>query len=44
MYERVIKLDPDDRATLSTNPEKMGNRLGDIAKDNLKRLRDSKNP
>jgi general secretion pathway protein D len=44
MYERVIKLDPDDRASLSTNPEKTGNRLGDIAKDNLKRLRDSNNP
>jgi len=39
MYEKVIKLDPDDRATLSTNPDKIGNRLGDIAKDNLKRLR-----
>jgi general secretion pathway protein D len=39
MYEKVIKLDPDDRAALSTNPEKIGYRLGDIAKDNLKRLR-----
>jgi general secretion pathway protein D len=38
MYEKVIKLDPDDRATLSTNPDKIGYRLGDIAKDNLKRL------
>jgi len=26
MYEKVIKLDPDDRATLSTNPDKKGNR------------------
>jgi general secretion pathway protein D len=39
MYEKVIKLDPDDRATLSTDPEKIGNRLADIARDNLKRLR-----
>ncbi len=39
MYEKVIQLDPDDRATLSTNPEETGNRLVDIAKDNLKRLR-----
>jgi general secretion pathway protein D len=38
MYERVIKLDPEDRANLSTNPDKIGYRLGDIAKDNLKRL------
>ena len=39
MYEKVIKLDPDERATLSTDSDKIGNRLGDIAKDNLKRLR-----
>jgi general secretion pathway protein D len=38
MYEKVIKLDPEDRANLSTNPDKIGYRLGDIAKDNLKRL------
>ncbi|MBN1832920.1 MAG: type II secretion system secretin GspD [Deltaproteobacteria bacterium] len=38
MYERVIQLDPDDRAALSTNPEETGNRLADIARDNLKRL------
>ncbi len=39
MYEKVIELDPDDRATLSTSPEETGNRLADIARDNLKRLR-----
>jgi general secretion pathway protein D len=44
MYEKVIKLDPDDRAARSTDPEKIGNRLGDIAKDNLKRLQDFDNP
>ena len=28
MYEKVIKLDPDDRANLSTNPDKIGYRQG----------------
>ncbi len=38
MYQKVIQLDPDDRANLSTNPEEIGNRLSDIARDNLERL------
>ncbi len=44
MYQRVIRLDPEERAALSTDPDKTGERLVDIARDNLKRLQDSDNP
>ena len=40
MYERLIALNPDDRAFTSTDPEKMGHKLVDIASDNLKRLQE----
>jgi len=39
VYERVITLNPEDRAFTSTDPEKTGHKLTDIARDNLKRLR-----
>jgi len=38
VYERVITLNPEDRAFTSTDPEKTGHKLTDIARDNLKRL------
>ena len=44
MYQRVIRLDSEERAALSTDPDRTGDRLVDIAKDNLKRLQDSDNP
>jgi general secretion pathway protein D len=44
MYQRVIRLDPEDRAALSTDPDRTGERLVDIARDNLKRLQDFDNP
>jgi general secretion pathway protein D len=44
MYQRVIRLDPEERAALSTDPDKIGERLVDIARDNLKRLQHSDNP
>ncbi len=41
MYERLISLDPDDRAYISTEPEQTGRKLSDIARDNLKNLKES---
>ena len=40
----MIRLDPEERAAVSTDPDRMGERLVDIAKDNLERLQDSDNP
>ncbi|MGD9319321.1 MAG: type II secretion system secretin GspD [Desulfobacteraceae bacterium] len=40
MYEKVITLDPEDRAFESTDSEQIGHRLSDIATDNLKRLKE----
>ncbi len=40
MYEKVITLNPEYRAFESTDPEKTGHKLSDIATDNLRRLRD----
>ncbi|HJX33729.1 MAG TPA: type II secretion system secretin GspD [Desulfatiglandales bacterium] len=41
MYERLISLDSDERAYVSTEPAQAGRRLSDIARDNLKNLKDS---
>jgi general secretion pathway protein D len=41
MYERLISLDPDDRAYVSTEPAQTGRKLTDIARDNLKNLKES---
>ncbi len=41
MYNRLIDLDPDERAFISTDSTQTGRRLTDIARDNLKNLRDS---
>ncbi|MGD2125827.1 MAG: type II secretion system secretin GspD [Desulfobacteraceae bacterium] len=38
MYERVISLNPDAVAVTSTDPERKGQRIVDIARDNLERL------
>lgn len=38
MYEKLIALDPDDRATTSNDPRQAGKKLTDIAKNNLKTL------
>jgi general secretion pathway protein D len=40
MYEKVITLNPDDRAFESTDSEQIGHKLSDIATDNLKRLQE----
>ena len=40
MYEKVITLNPEARAFESTDSEKIGHKLSDIAKENLKRLRE----
>ncbi len=40
MYEKVITLNPEDRAFESTDAEKIGHKLSDIATDNLKRLQE----
>ena len=40
MYEKVITLNPEDRAFESTDSEKIGYKLTDIAADNLKRLKE----
>jgi general secretion pathway protein D len=40
MYEKVITLDPEDRAFESTDSEQIGHKLSDIATDNLKRLQE----
>ncbi len=40
MYEKVITLNPEDRAFESTDSEKIGHKLSDIATDNLKRLKE----
>ena len=40
MYERLIELDPHERAFFSTDPSKAGRKLSDMAKDNLKNLKD----
>lgn len=39
VYQKVITLNPPDRAFESTDSEKIGHKLSDIAKDNLKRLK-----
>ena len=39
MYEKVITLNPEARAFESTDSEKIGHKLSDIAKENLKRLK-----
>ncbi len=38
MYEKLIAMDTNERALNSTEPEKVGRKLTDIAKDNLKSL------
>jgi general secretion pathway protein D len=38
MYKKVISLNPDAKAASSTDPEKKGKALTDIARDNLDRL------
>ena len=40
MYERLITLNPEARAFTSSDPERIGYKLVDIARDNLKRLRE----
>jgi general secretion pathway protein D len=40
MYEKVITLNPEDRVFESTDSEKIGHKLSDIATDNLKRLKE----
>ena len=35
IYEKLIELDPDDRNFSSTDPDQQGQKLTDIAKDNL---------
>ena len=40
MYEKVITLNPEDRAFESTDSEKIGHKLSDIATENLKRLKE----
>jgi general secretion pathway protein D len=39
MYQKVITLNPEDRAFESTDSEKIGHKLSDIALENLKRLK-----
>ncbi len=39
MYEKVVTLNPADRAATSTDPSKEGKTLADIARDNLNRLK-----
>jgi general secretion pathway protein D len=38
MYKKVITLNPDDKAASTTDPEKKGHALTDIARDNMERL------
>jgi len=38
MYEKLIAINPDVRAGVSTDPEKKGDKLVDIAKSNLEKL------
>ena len=40
-YKRLIELDPQERAYISTNPLLSGKKLTDIAKENLKDLNDN---
>ncbi len=42
MYEKVITLNPEDRAFESTDSEKIGHKLSDIATDNLRRLKEKR--
>ena len=38
IYEKLLAINPDARAGVSTDPEKKGYKLVDIAKDNLEKL------
>ena len=42
MYEKLIAMDPPDRATDSTDSLQIGRKLTDMAKDNLKSLKADK--
>ncbi|MBN2060075.1 MAG: tetratricopeptide repeat protein, partial [Deltaproteobacteria bacterium] len=42
MYKDLISLDPDERAFTSSDPAQIGRKLSDIARDNLKRLEESR--
>ena len=39
MYEKLIAMDPPDRAVETSDPLQLGRKLTDMAKDNLKSLK-----